>query len=272
MGKENLVLVQYLLSGKKEPFISAIDLKKGDSVVVENETGTFVGKVAGFSRENLNEKPANIIRLATAKDIKKAEENEVKAKDALKKAKEMAKRYDFDMKITSVEYSLDAGRLIFSFVSENRVDFRDFVKELASTFKARIELKQIGSRDEVKACGGIGVCGKVCCCKEFLPDFAKVSIKMAKNQNLSLNPQKINGLCGRLMCCLAYENDAYAKVMAKMPKLGSEVETAQGKGIASYNDVLAEKVSVKFTGADGLVEIKDFPLDEVKVKTYAIKK
>jgi len=271
MGKEKLALVEYLLADKREPFMFEAGIEKGDRVVVENDSGIFIGKVVGFSSEKLTEKPGSILRKATSKDEEQAKENEEKAKSALKKAKELAKKYNFDMKISSAQYSLDKNKLVFSFVSENRVDFRDFVKELASVFKARIELKQIGSRDEVKLCGGLGACGKMCCCKEFLPDFAKVSIKMAKNQNLSLNPQKINGLCGRLMCCLAFENEAYAKIMAKMPKLGSEVETKDGKGVATYNDVLNEAVSVKFTDSEGGFEIKDYPISEIKVKTYAIK-
>lgn len=270
MDKEKIVTVKYLI-GEEAPFVCDEKLEKGERVVVLVDGSTFIGSVSGEFKGKLEDKPGKILRKATNKDEEKNKENEKQAKSAIAQAKDMARQFGLDMKISSAQYSLDKNKLVFNFVSENRVDFRDFVKQLASVFKARIELKQIGSRDEVKCCGGIGVCGKVCCCNEFLPDFAKVSIKMAKNQNLSLNPQKINGLCGRLMCCLAFENEDYAKIMAKMPKLGSEVETKDGKGTATYNDVINEKVSVKFTNSDGGFEIKDFPIKDVKVKTYAIK-
>ena len=273
MEKQKLILVVINQDSKPMPYFYAgsEQLKKGDKVVVENETGIFLGTVIGEFGDKINEKPNPILRKASSEDEKKFDENNLKAKSALKVAKEKSKKYNFEIKISSAQYTLDQSKLIFTFTSEERIDFRDFVKELANIFKSRIELKQIGSRDEVKVVGGLGVCGKMCCCKEFLPEFSKVSIKMAKNQNLSLNPQKINGLCGRLMCCLSYENEAYSKIMAKMPKLNSEVETPDGKGKAVYNDVLKEVVSVKFTSSDDSVEIKDYPLSKIKVKTYAVK-
>lgn len=269
MDKKNLVIVEF--NDRKETCQFKEKLKPGDFVVVSEPVGIFIGKVLKNLDAGKASSEIEILRIATQKDLTKNEENAKKAKKQIVKAKEIAGQFGLDLKITSAFYTLDADKLLFTFVSENRVDFRDFVKQLAATFKTRIELKQIGSRDEVKCCGGLGVCGKMCCCKEFLPEFAKVSIKMAKNQNLSLNPQKINGLCGRLMCCLAFENENYASVMKRMPKLGSEVGTPQGNGIATYDDVLGEKVSVKFTDDNGGFEIKDFPLKDVKVKTYAIK-
>lgn len=273
MEKQKLILVTINQDSKPMPYFYAGEekLSKDDRVVVENETGVFLGTVISGCEEKIQEKPSPIVRKATKKDEEKFKENNEKAQQALKTAKEKSKKYKFEIKLSSAQYTLDGSKLILTFTSEERVDFRDFVKELANIFKARIELKQIGSRDEVKVVGGLGVCGKMCCCKEFLPEFSKVSIKMAKNQNLSLNPQKINGLCGRLMCCLSFENEAYSEVMARMPKLNSEVETPDGKGKVVYNDVLNETVSVKFVLKDESVEVKDFPLASVKVKTYAIK-
>ncbi|MBR2303140.1 MAG: stage 0 sporulation protein, partial [Clostridia bacterium] len=160
----------------------------------------------------------------------------------------------------------DNTKVIFYLTSETRVDFRELVKDLASHFRIRIELRQVGIRDEAKLLGGLGPCGRACCCSSCLGDFARVSIKMAKTQGLSLNPGKISGLCGRLMCCLQYENEYYSETYKLMPKINSEIKTPDGKAIVMSNDMLKKVVTAKITSADGSVEIKQYPLDKIKAK------
>ena len=167
------------------------------------------------------------------------------------------------MKLVDVEFTLDGQKTIISFVCEDRVDFRELVKELATALKQRVELRQIGIRDQARIVGGIGVCGKECCCRQFLNDFDKVSIKMAKVQGLSLNPAKISGVCGRLMCCLAYENDTYAEAEKVMPKINSRVETKDGEGTVIFNNLLNQTVTVKFE-KDNEVKTMEYKLDEIK--------
>lgn len=170
------------------------------------------------------------------------------------------------MKLSGAEYSFDGKKLIFYFTADGRIDFRDLVKELASVFKVRIELRQIGIRDETKLVGGLGPCGRDCCCSCCMPDFKKVSIKMAKTQGLSLNPTKISGLCGRLMCCLEYENGYYSEVYKKMPKLGSSVSTPDGTGIVINNNMLKLLVKVRIVNSDGSEVYKDFALKDLRFK------
>ena len=204
-----------------------------------------------------------VIRKASTEDIKQNEENREKEAIAIQKTKELVSLYKLDMNVVNAEYSFDGSKLLIDFVSEDRVDFRDLVKELASVLHTRIELHQIGPRDQAKMVGGIGVCGRVCCCASHLKDFGKVSIKMAKVQNLSLNPTKISGSCGRLMCCLAYENPYYSEVYAKMPKINSEVKTPDGIGSVVYQDMLTQTISVKLNLKDGSTQIKDYSIDDV---------
>ncbi len=168
------------------------------------------------------------------------------------------------MQLVETEYIFDGSKVIISFTSDNRVDFRELVKELATKLKTRIELRQIGIRDKSKTVGGIGICGRECCCNLYLNDFEKVSIKMAKTQNLSLNPTKISGLCGRLMCCLEYENPYYQEVSKLMPKLNSEVTTPEGKGVVVYTNILKQTVSVKIEKSEGSFVMKDFTLADIK--------
>lgn len=170
------------------------------------------------------------------------------------------------MKLVDVEYTFDNNKVIFYFISEGRVDFRELVRDLASVFKKRIELRQIGIRDQSKMVGGLAPCGKICCCAQHLPDFKHVSIKMAKMQLLSLNPSKISGLCGRLMCCLEYENDYYNEASAKMPKIGSEVLTPDGKGTVIQNSLLRLKSIVKVESKDGTFDSKEYDLKDIKAK------
>ena len=180
--------------------------------------------------------------------------------------KEKIEKHKLNMKLIDCEFTFDSSKVIFYFTSETRVDFRELVKDLASYFRIRIELRQVGIRDEAKLLGGLGPCGRPCCCSSCMGDFARVSIKMAKTQGLSLNPTKISGLCGRLMCCLQYENDYYSEVFKLMPKINSEVTTPDGKATVVSNDMLKKVVTVRFNLADGNVELKNYNLDQIKAK------
>ena len=261
-----LALVEIGQIKKASPCTFKGEYKVNDTVVVENETGLFLGRIFGFRKEEITDYIPEIVRIATDEDKEKNSKNKEKTKSILTKAKAKAKESGLDMKIVSAEYTLDASKILITFASENRIDFRNFVKELAQMFKCRIELKQIGNRDEVKICGGMGICGKECCCRQFLPDFEKVSIKMAKNQDISLNPTKINGVCDRLLCCLAFENDTYAEVLSRMPKVNSIVETPDGKGQVTYQDILGEKVTVKVFGQGDNFVYKEFELKDIKAQ------
>ena len=245
-----------------------LELNLGDAVVVENSRGLELGYIGETLKEidesELSEELMPVVRIATKKDLENFEKNKEKESQALLKAKELVNKYNLDMKFVDAEYTLDSSKVIINFTCEDRVDFRELVKELASILKTRIELRQIGIRDQAKIIGAIGNCGKECCCKMYLSDFDKVSIKMAKTQNLSLNPTKISGVCGRLMCCLAYENEFYAEIMSKMPKLNSKVKTKDGIGQVVYNDVLKERVVVKFVTEDS-TKIETYAIGEIKV-------
>lgn len=229
---------------------AGLNLKLGDYVVVDTARGLELGKVATPIKEEEvkegNEPLKKVIRLATEEDIKAKGNNILEAKKDKTKIIEIVNDFKLDMKIVSVELTLDKSKMLINFTSENRVDFRELVKTLASEFKTRIELRQIGPRDEVKILGGLGPCGRPCCCTKNTGDFEHVSIKMAKNQGLSLNPSNISGLCGRLMCCLSYENKHYAEALKLMPKVGSEVKTPDGVGTVLYNNLLKRTVEVKF--------------------------
>ncbi len=211
-----------------------VDFKKGDFAIVETVRGIECGEVAMENREINDEeiiKPLKpIIRLATAEDIAVVESNKKKEKDAFEICLKKIENHKLDMKLVDVEYTFDGSKVLFYFTSDGRVDFRELVKDLASVFRIRIELRQIGVRDESKMKGGLGICGRPFCCNSFLGDFQPVSIKMAKEQGLSLNPTKISGTCGRLMCCLKYEQNAYEHLLHVTPKVGAIVDTPQGKG------------------------------------------
>ena len=229
---------------------AGLNLKLGDYVVVDTARGLELGKVATPIKEaevkEEDEPLKKVIRLATEEDIKAKGNNVLEAKKDKTRIIEIVNDFKLDMKIVSVELTLDKSKMLINFTSENRVDFRELVKTLASEFKTRIELRQIGPRDEVKILGGLGPCGRPCCCTKNTGDFEHVSIKMAKNQGLSLNPSNISGLCGRLMCCLSYENKHYAEALKLMPKVGSEVKTPDGIGTVLYNNLLKRTVEVKF--------------------------
>lgn len=237
-------------------------------VIVETSKGLEYGTVA-FGVKEIPEdqlvyplKP--IVRKATEKDQKIVEENQRKIPDAMDYAEAKIQEMNIDMKLIGCEYSFDGKKIVFYFTSDGRVDFRELVKVLASHFHLRIELRQIGIRDETKILGGIAPCGRTCCCSSCISDFGKVSIKMAKNQGLHLNPGKISGLCGRLMCCLEYENDYYAEVYKKMPKVGGTVGTPEGDGVVVSNDMLKLISKVKISKADGSEVYKDFPVDRLE--------
>ena len=245
---------------------SELNLNVGDNIVCSNNKGLQIGKILGNCKElkENQEEPVEILRKATLTDIAKAKKNETESINILKLVKKKVKQENLDMKIDKIFISLDKSKITIYFTSEERVDFRNLVKDLASELKSRIELKQIGARDEVRCISGFGPCGKVCCCREFIDDFDHVTIKMAKTQNLSLNPTKISGLCGRLMCCLAYENNHYAETASLMPKINTEVTTPSGNGIVVYNDLLKRQVTVKFGSENP--ELKVFDLKDISWK------
>lgn len=243
----------------------------GDKVIVETVRGLDFGTVATpiktIEREDADEPLKDVVRIATHQDLAQVKKIKALNKKFLEETKKIVEGFGLEMKIISCDTSFDEQKININFTSENRVDFRELVKELGSRFKARIELRQIGARDEVKIIGGLGPCGKVCCCREFLKDFEHVSIKMPKVQGLSLNPTKISGLCGRLMCCLGYENAHYSETFRLMPRINSEVETPEGKGTVVYNNLLKRLVQVRIGKKDDPTsQILEFPLDKIKIK------
>ena len=253
-----------------------IDFEPGDGVIVETPRGVEFATIS-MKNQNVVEgsviKPLKkVIRKATKDDIKKLKKLEADEKEAYKVCCEKIKEHEIDMKLTNVEYTFDGKKLIFNFTADDRVDFRELVKDLASIFKTRIELRQIGVRDEARMLGGLGSCGRPCCCSEFLNDFQPVSIKMAKEQNLSLSPTKISGLCGRLMCCLNYENDNYINAKKKMPKIGSIIETEDGDAEVVEHYILTERVKAKFELPDGSFDAKVYDLADIKQKKDRAKK
>ena len=227
---------------------NSLELKKGDDVVFETENGTFLGKVVkekySEDKKNLDLPLDKVIRKAIDEDYSKEEKNSENAEKALKDAKRYSKELELDMNFVDAYFSLDNSQLVFNFLSENRVDFRELAKKLASKYKTRIELRQVGVRDKAKKIGGLGPCGLFLCCNSFLTDFNSVSINMAKNQMLALNPTKINGICGRLLCCLGYENDIYTELKKDMPKVGMVADTPQGMGKVVSIDVFKKTYSV----------------------------
>ncbi len=239
----------------------------GSFVVVETARGVEYGQVITGVREVEDELIAaplkQVIRVGTDEDAKHALENEAFEKEAYKICQHKIEEHKLDMKLVGVEQTFDNAKILFYFTANGRVDFRSLVKDLASVFHTRIELRQIGVRDEAKMLGGLGPCGRPICCGSFLGDFQPVSIKMAKEQNLSLNPTKISGVCGRLMCCLKFEQDHYENTRKRMPKIGKEVETPEGFGTVMDVNVLKETLTVRIFKGDSS-EFKTFALEEVK--------
>lgn len=226
-----------------------IKLSEGQRVIVETARGVECGTVATANRmvedDEIVAPLKPIIRIATDKDLKKLEENKEKEKKAFKICEEKIAKHNLEMKLIEVEYTFDNSKILFYFTADGRVDFRELVKDLASVFKTRIELRQIGVRDEAKMLGGLGICGRPFCCHSYMGEFQPVSIKMAKEQGLSLNPTKISGTCGRLMCCLKYEQPAYEHLMKITPKAGALVETKEGKGIVTESNLITGVIKVR---------------------------
>lgn len=236
-----------------------------EKVIVETQKNLHIATVAipkaELDPEELPEQISSILHKATQAELEKEQKNKEDAEQARLIAKEKVKKHGLEMKIILVEYTLDRSKLIFSFTADGRIDFRELVKDLAAVFRTRIELQQIGVRDEAKLLGGIGPCGRPLCCASFLGDFVPVSIKMAKNQNLSLNPTKISGLCGRLMCCLQYENEEYELAKKALPDFGTVVNTPDGKGKVVGLNLLNRLVNVRLTGRENPIE---YEWDELK--------
>lgn len=241
--------------------------RPGDSVVVETSRGVELGEVVTGAREVPDEQIVpplkQVVRVATPEDVARAEHNAAREKDAYAICQDKILQHKLEMKLVDVEYTFDNSKIIFYFTANGRVDFRELVKDLASVFKMRIELRQIGVRDEAKMLGGLGSCGRPICCGAFLGDFQPVSIKMAKEQNLSLNPTKISGQCGRLMCCLKYEQAYYETTLKKLPKVGREVITPDGSGVITEINVIREKVRVRMQLPDGTFDVREYGLDDV---------
>lgn len=245
--------------------------KQGKGVIVETSRGveyaTVVIPRSEVSDDKLVLPLKPVIRIANERDEATHRKNIEKKDEAMATVREKIEKHGLNMKLIDCEFAFDGAKAVFYYSAPQRVDFRELVKELSSTFRMRIELRQVGIRDEIKILGGLAPCGRECCCSSCMPDIKKVSIKMAKNQGLSLNPGKISGLCGRLMCCLSYENDYYAEAYKRVPKIGSEVTSPEGKGTVVNVNMLKMLVRVRIEDAakDSIV-YKDFPLTELKFK------
>ena len=240
----------------------------GEFVIVETTRGIELGEVVTGAREVSDEALVaplkNVIRKATDADLAVQEKNEAREKEAFVICNQKIAEHKLEMKLVNVEYTFDDSKIIFYFTANGRVDFRDLVKDLAGIFHMRIELRQIGVRDEAKMLGGLGACGRQICCGAFLGDFQPVSIKMAKEQNLSLNPTKISGQCGRLMCCLKYEQDYYEETLKKLPRVGKDIMTPDGVGVVTEINVLRERVKVRVKTGDDNFEVKEYELPDVR--------
>ncbi len=247
---------------------AGLKLNLQDMVIADTANGEEFAKIAMANKlmpdEKIVEPLRKVLRLANKKDIKQNEENKAKEREAFNIAIEKIKKHKLPMKLIDVEYKFDRTKILFYFTADGRIDFRELVKDLAAIFKTRIELRQIGVRDEVRRMGGNGICGRELCCCSFLNNFDAVSIKMAKEQNMSLNPSKISGLCGRLMCCLKYEQEAYEDKLQRLPKVGSIVGTLDGEGMVDNVEILKENVRVKFEDDDGY-HYKKYKAGDVKV-------
>lgn len=242
-----------------------LSIQKDEFVIVETVRGVEYGRVV-TPRKQVGEKDVvlplkKVVRIADQKDRLIVEENKTAAKEAYDVCSDKVNEHQLDMKLVDVEYTFDRNKVIFYFTADGRVDFRELVKDLASIFRTRIELRQIGVRDEAKMLGGIGPCGRMLCCSTFLGDFDPVSIKMAKDQNLSLNPTKISGLCGRLMCCLKYENDEYESAKEQLPDLGEMIVTPDGTGKVVGLNILGRVMQVDIPGQERVLE---YTLEEIQ--------
>lgn len=271
MGKilKNIIGVRFKKLGKIYFFNPKnLHIKKGDKVIVETTQGEEIGEVVIPNRHVDDEKIIGplkkVLRIATYKDYKRYDECKKIEKEAFKICEKKIKEHNLKMCLTDVECKFDNSKILFYFIADGRIDFRNLVKDLAGIYKTRIELRQIGVRDEVKRIGGNGICGRELCCCSFLSDFEAVSIKMAKEQNLSLNPSKISGNCGRLMCCLKYEDEVYQKKLKKLPNIGAIVKTEDGVGEVEGIETLRERVKVKLKNEEGF-SYKRYDVKDLKV-------
>ncbi len=246
-----------------------IEFEEGDGVIVETARGLEYATVAIPNRDVPEKEVVSplkpVVRKATPEDDAQLKRNLDDRAPALATIREKTAELGLNMKLVDAEYTFDRSKLIFYFTADGRVDFRNLVRTLASIFRVRIELRQIYERDDTKMRGALAMCGRPCCCTTHLPDFEKVSIKMAKVQGLSLNPQKISGMCGRLLCCLKYENAYYSEVFKEMPKVGSKVRTADGEGVVEANDLIKLTSRVRVLTKDGSYDVRTYKLEELKV-------
>jgi cell fate regulator YaaT (PSP1 superfamily) len=267
---KNIIGIRFKKLGKIYFFNpKGLKVKKGDKVIVETTQGEEYAEVLIPNRYVEDDKIVaplkKVLRIATYKDTKRFEECKKIEKEAFKVCEEKIKTHKLNMVLTEVECKFDNSKIIFYFTADGRIDFRDLVRDLAAIYKTRIEMRQIGVRDEVKRIGGNGVCGRELCCCTFLSDFETVSIKMAKEQNISLNPSKISGNCGRLMCCLKYENEVYEEKLKHLPNVGAIVKTEDGEGEVDNIEILKEKLRVKLKNEDGVYTYKKYDVKDVKI-------
>lgn len=243
-------------------YTTDMEFELNSKIVVNSARGVELAKVVAF-KIGTAEDELKFVRQASEEDIEKAKQNILDAENIMPEVKCEIQKFGLNMKLCLLEYTLNKEKLIVNYTAESRIDFREIVKSLASKLKVRIEMHQVGSRDQVQQMGAIGPCGRVCCCKAHLNDFDKVTIKMAKNQGLSLNPTKLNGMCGKLLCCLKYEDDCYVQTLSKMPRISQRVSTPDGEGEVKSLDVLTEQVEVVFSRGDD-TERKLYKLEDIK--------
>ena len=265
-----VISVKFKNGGKSYFFDPGVfEIKSGGFVIVETARGQEYGEVVSDVKQIDDDKvilPLKpVVRIADEKDAQKQQENKEKEQNALKICEEKVQKHNIDMKLVDVEYTFDNSKILFYFTADGRVDFRELVKDLAAIFKTRIELRQIGVRDEAKMLGGLGICGRSLCCSSFLGDFQPVSIKMAKEQGLSLNPTKISGNCGRLMCCLKYEQDAYEDLLERVPSVDAIVKTPDGQGVVVHVSMLKEQVKVRLDSDKDSSDIRMYKADDLEV-------
>ena len=274
----NVIGVRFRTAGKIYFFSPGqFAVKQGDHVIVETARGVEYGRVVSGPKEVSDDSVVqplkSVIRIATDEDKRTAEENHQKEKEAFKICQEKIRKHNLDMKLIDAEYTFDNNKVLFYFTADGRIDFRELVKDLAAVFRTRIELRQIGVRDETKIRGGLGICGRPLCCSTYLTEFAAVSIKMAKEQNLSLNPTKISGVCGRLMCCLTNEEETYEVLNSQLPSVGDMVTTSDGlTGVVQSLSVLRGLVKVVVNLEDDEKEIREYKATDLKFRPRRKKK
>lgn len=264
-----VVKVCFVPNGKQYTFdVNNVYVKQGSQVLVETargiELGTICSKVFYCDENEYGDGLKKVLNNATQKDLEQKENNKKKAQEIKDTCEKLAKQLNLDMKVVDSDLNFEATKVLISFTADNRIDFRELVKQLASKYKMRIELKQLDIREETKTLGGLGPCGRECCCSSFLTEPTHTTIRMAKTQGLSLNPSSINGLCGKLKCCLEYESEHYAETFKIMPQINTEVETPDGKGLVVFNNMLKRVVTVKFITPDGSTSLREYELDNIK--------